>query len=179
MRDGVLKYTLRELSRVISRQHGGRGSGSNLWQGKGITSSAAAANAKGITGLAAIRNLNATGGTIYGNFDGEPVDANSILVKYTYNGDTDLNGKIDANDYFQIDSGFIAGLSGYRNGDFDYNGTIDADDYFLIDNAFANQSGILSAGAIDAASVPEPGAMVGLGMLAFLAARRVRARRPL
>lgn len=115
------------------------------WQGNGITSSNAAADAKGTTGLAVIRNMNSTGGIIYSTLDGESVDLNSVLVKYTYNGDSDLNGKIDANDYFQVDNGFIKASTGYVNGDLDYNGIVDADDYFLIDRAFTSQSGILAS----------------------------------
>lgn len=153
------------LDTIADQIRSARGSGLNLWRGNGITSSAAANNAKGITGLAAIRNINATGGTIYRMFDEQPVDADSVIVKYTYNGDTDLNGKIDANDYFQIDNGFLQHLTGYRNGDFDYDGVIDADDYFLIDNAFVNQSGVFGGDVESAAAVPEPAGMVIFGVI--------------
>jgi hypothetical protein len=114
------------------------------WAGPGITSSAAAANPKFTTGLAIALNDNGHGGPLYGSFDGLPVDLNSVLVKYTWNGDADLSGKIDADDYFQIDAGFAQHLAGYRNGDFDFNGKIDADDYFLIDSAFVRQSSVLA-----------------------------------
>jgi hypothetical protein len=105
------------------------------------------------------------------------VDANSILVKPTYNGDTDLNGKVDADDYFNIDKGFSSRndpipLTGYRNGDFDYNGKIDSDDYFLIDKAFALQGPVLSG--IGSAAVPEPGT---LGLLSIAALGMMRRRR--
>jgi probable HAF family extracellular repeat protein len=115
------------------------------WSGVGISSSTAAAEPSKLTGLAIILNDKGDGTPIYTQFDGEPVDANSILVKYTWNGDADLNGKLDADDYFQIDNGFAKNLIGYRNGDFDFNGSVDADDYFLIDNAFLQQTGVLAA----------------------------------
>jgi hypothetical protein len=122
----------------------GRKNGS--WNGiGGIVSSAAAAKPNKLTGLAVVVNVKSGGSPLYAAFDGEPVDVNSILVKYTYNGDADLSGKIDADDYFLIDSGFASKLAGYRNGDFDFNGVIDADDYFLIDRAFAGQTGALAA----------------------------------
>ena len=66
-------------------------------------------------------------------FDGQTVDATSVLVKYTYTGDMNLDGTITGDDYFDIDSGFAAQTVGYASGDLDYNGRIDADDYFLID----------------------------------------------
>jgi hypothetical protein len=125
--------------------------------------------------LRSTRNDEGPGVPIYnGTFDGLPVDTNSILVKYTYNGDADLNGKIDADDYFQIDNGFAKNLTGYRNGDFDYNGTVDADDYFLIDNAFANQSGVLADGA--ASAVPEPSLSLLLGVCILAMDQRQRLR---
>jgi hypothetical protein len=88
----------------------------------------------------------------YSTFDTVPVDNNAILVKYTWNGDADLSGKIDSDDYFQIDNGFLVHSTGYRNGDFNFDGKVDSDDYFLIDNAFLRQSGVLSSSAPAAAS---------------------------
>lgn len=162
------------LAQLTNQIKSARNTGSTpatMWQGQGITTGAAGLNGKGITGLAVITNDNGQGAKLYTVFNGQAVDENSILVKFTYNGDMDLNGKIDADDYFQIDRGFVGHLVGYRNGDLDYNGSIDADDYFLIDNAFANQSGILlSADARAQSSVPEPGVLSPL-LLAFLAGR--------
>jgi hypothetical protein len=120
------------------------GRNGGLWNGPGIISSSAAAEPHKLTGLAVAVNDKGSGALLYSSFDGEIVDANSILVKYTYNGDADLNGKIDADDYFLIDKGFASQLGGYRNGDFDQNGVVDADDYFLIDRAFAEQSTVLN-----------------------------------
>jgi hypothetical protein len=127
------------------------------WTGPGITTSIAPTVANGITGLAVVLNDNDQNGALYTTFDNEPVDRNSVLVKYTWNGDMDVNGKIDADDYFLIDRGFASHLTGYRNGDLDYNNKIDSDDYFLIDHAFLSQTGPLSTSAPQsAAAVPEP-----------------------
>jgi len=42
-----------------------------------------------------------------------------VLIKFTYYGDADFNGKIDSNDYSHIDFGFNhAGSTGWANGDF-------------------------------------------------------------
>ena len=76
-----------------------------------------------------------------GTFHGESVDGTAVLVKYTFAGDANLDGKINGDDYFAIDSGYAAHASGYANGDFNYDGRIDADDYFLIDaNASRGQT---------------------------------------
>ncbi|HEX2972060.1 MAG TPA: ELWxxDGT repeat protein [Tepidisphaeraceae bacterium] len=67
------------------------------------------------------------------------LDANAILVKCTWNGDVNLDGKVDIADYFLVDSGFIKQTGGYRNGDLNYDGKVDIRDYFLIDSAFIGQ----------------------------------------
>jgi hypothetical protein len=68
-----------------------------------------------------------------------------VLVKYTWDGDANLDGVVNADDYFQIDSGYITQAKGYQNGDFNYDDIINADDYFLIDSAYIGQSGSLAA----------------------------------
>jgi len=111
-------------------------------------------------------------------------------VKYTYFGDADLSGSIDATDYSLIDNGYVNSLSGWIHGDFDFSGVIDATDYALIDNAYVNQSGALAdallaehsrmfggeylaaLNAIRAGVIPEPGAgAIGIAVL-MLAGRR-------
>jgi len=59
--------------------------------------------------------------------------------------DANLDGVINADDYFLIDSGYITQAKGYHNGDFNYDGVINADDYFLIDSTFIGQNGPLAA----------------------------------
>jgi hypothetical protein len=136
------------------------------WNGLGIRSSAAASFPGGLTGLAAAANdFGLT------DFAGQPLGVGDILLKYTWNGDADMSGQVDADDYFQIDSGFASagGLTGWRFGDFDYSGAVDADDYFLIDSAFAGQTSILG-GLV----VPEP---AGTALLAAAACGLTRRRR--
>ena len=68
-----------------------------------------------------------------------------ILVKYTYYGDANLDGKVDASDYSRIDNGYLNHLTGWSNGDFNYDGVINGSDYTLIDNAFNMQGASLAA----------------------------------
>src|SRR5207237_4744922 len=96
--------------------------------------------------------------TIYPSFDGQSVGTNDILVKYTYTGDADLDGDVDADDYAQIDAGFASHLSGYRNGDFNYSGAINSDDFFLIDDAFSDQAAPLSLNQPALSFSPQTGA---------------------
>jgi hypothetical protein len=85
---------------------------------------------------------------------------------YTWHGDIDLNGQIDADDYFRIDAGFLNQAKGRRNGDINNDGKIDADDYFMIDSSFLGQSArpvpraasVYTLTHADAVAVPLPSA---------------------
>jgi hypothetical protein len=139
------------------------GRNGGAWNGAGINSSAAAANAARNTGLAAIINDNGSGVPLMGTFNGQSVDANTILIKYTYDGDTDLDGDVDADDYARIDAGFaqrnnVGFVPTYGNGDLNYSGSINSDDYFEIDHAYSSQSGPLAVNEPLAASEPQAAA---------------------
>ena len=158
-----------------------RNSSLGRWKGPGITSSAAAENP--LTGLALVLNSRSVNGEpepIFTNVSGEPTVLNDVIVKYTYNGDANLDGRINADDYFRIDQGFLAGGPGtWTSGDFNYDGNINADDYFLIDQAFLGQGQPLTgiSGALAAVSVPEPASLVlCLSPLFLLTRRRARTR---
>jgi hypothetical protein len=122
-----------------------RNTSPNRWLGNGITSSAAAADANRITGLAAILNDNGAGGVLYPTFNGQSVDINSILVKYTYEGDANASGAINADDYAAIDAGYATHATGYALGDFNWSGNVDSDDFFIIDRAYSDQGAPLNA----------------------------------
>jgi len=126
------------------------------WQGPGIGSTQA--NVQNTTagsflyGLGVLLNdLAQVGGSgpIYTSFAGvDGLGGGEVLIKFTYFGDADLSGSIDATDYSLIDNGYVNSLSGWLNGDFDYSGSIDATDYALIDNAYVNQAGSLAEAMI-------------------------------
>ncbi len=95
-----------------------------------------------------------------------PSPTSSVLVKYTWFGDSNLDGVVDGSDYALIDTGFTAGgaLGGWVFGDYDYSGTIDGSDYALIDTGFISQTGTL----------PEPASigLLGLGAIGLLRRRK-------
>jgi hypothetical protein len=116
---------------------------SGAWTGNGIQSSAAAANSTRLTALGIYQN-NTSGQALYtasNPFDGITPSAAAILIKYTYYGDTNLDGKVDGTDYSRIDNGYLNHLSNWANGDFNYDNSLDGSDYTLIDNAY-NMQGI-------------------------------------
>ncbi len=183
---------------------------STLWMGTGIGSSSAAADTRRIVGLAVFQNNTKSFGSVDGTvsdgtgnafitnasqFGGVLPAKNDTLVKFTYFGDTDLDGVITAGDYANIDLAFahqqtLGPQTGWANGDFDYDGSITAADYSLMDSAFAAQSGALSGevhtlgslggslGSVTA--VPEPstwllGLMGIIGLFAMFGRRKLAA----
>ncbi|CAN5611012.1 hypothetical protein BH09PLA1_BH09PLA1_12340 [soil metagenome] len=112
---------------------------SGHWSGPGITSSVANGTLFSV-GVAEASQVFNISGVQTASFGGQTVDATSVLVKFTYYGDTDLNGIVNFDDYSRTDQGFLNSRQGWFNGDFDYNGVVNFDDYSLIDFAFNTQS---------------------------------------
>jgi hypothetical protein len=129
-----------------------------LWTGTGITSSLAAANPT-LTAVGMIYNDNGSGTPLKTSFEGQTVSDGDVLVKYTYDGDANLDGTVNGSDYALIDNAYnedqaylaahpsgTPPLTGWQNGDFNYDGQINGDDYALIDNAFNMEGSVTFAG---------------------------------
>jgi fibronectin-binding autotransporter adhesin len=140
-----------------------------------ITSTAAADDTQHLTAIGVATGLT--------SFQGMPVNTGDILVKYTYYGDANLDGKVDGSDYSRIDNGFLDHLTGWMNGDFNYDGVVDGSDYTLIDNAFNSQGAAVAESVASPTSaiadrgsspVPEPSTLV---LTALAATGMLRRRR--
>jgi hypothetical protein len=139
--DLILDYSgTSQLGAVQALINSARAGGA--WTGNGITSTAAReAWPYQNTTLGAMEATDYK--SVYGEsatFDGEAIDNDAVLVKYTYYGDTNFNGRVNFDDYVRIDNGFNTHRAGWLNGDFDGNGRIDFDDYVLLDLAFNTQA---------------------------------------
>jgi hypothetical protein len=117
------------------------------------------------------------------DFGGLTVDTDSLLIKFTYAGDSDLDGDVDVSDLGALATNWQTN-SVWTGGDFDYNGTVDVNDLGLLASNW--QAGVgnplgpdlqtaLSSLGLPSASVPEP-AGVGL-VLATVALKCQRRRR--
>lgn len=110
-------------------------------------------------------------------------------------GDSNLDGKITADDYALIDRGYAryqsgaiaAGAAGWTDGDYNMDHVVDGSDYMLIDQALLNQGGTLSPSlllereaqfgegyvAALTGAVPEPASLGVFGVIFYgLNARR-------
>jgi autotransporter-associated beta strand protein len=178
------------LSDITSQAAEGYNGGA--WNGSGgIVSSTAAADTTHLHALGVISNDNGmnTGTALYTSFDGTATVEGDVLVKYTYYGDANLDGKVDGTDYSRIDSAVLANESspgsatGWFNGDFNYDGVIDGSDYTLIDNAYNTQGAQISAQVAASSAqiagvsaVPEPATLglLGMGAVGLLGRRKRR-----
>jgi hypothetical protein len=146
----------------------------SAWDGDGIrTSMPDAGPAVGITTLA----IATADETFYagGTFGGLAVESGDVLIMYTYAGDLNLDGLVDAGDYGIIDN-FVQfpGTFGYANGDINYDGVIDAADYGIIDNTIqlqgppilVNAAVVAGTGVSGVTPVPEPTSLSVLGVAA-------------
>jgi hypothetical protein len=133
------------LAQALGQVRSGRGAGD--WTGtSGITSSAAKGDIRRISGVAVLLNDRGDGTPLLTSHRGQSVPAGAVIVSYAVNGDTDLSGAVNADDYMRVDRGFLDGAgggasTGWGGGDFNHDGRINISDYFLIDAAFSMQEG--------------------------------------
>ena len=129
---------------AIGLVQSGRGDGT--WNGTtGVATSMTDATTGVLTGIAVAdaSDVLGLGGTDTATFSGETVDATTILFKYTWGGDADLNGELNGDDYFFLDSHILQSgtVFGFTVGDFDYNGELNGDDYFILDSNILQAQG--------------------------------------
>jgi hypothetical protein len=112
------------------------GYNSGAWNQPGIISS----QASGTYTTLGVAEASDVSSAIGGVFGGRTVDSTMVLVKFTYGGDANLDGKLNIDDYVLIDQGIAATLAGWSMGDFNYDGKINVDDYTtFLDSNIGNQ----------------------------------------
>jgi hypothetical protein len=119
---------------------------------------------------------------------GQSVDASSLVIKFTYLGDSDLDGDVDVADLGALATSWQT-PGQWTSGDFDYNGTIDVNDLGMLATNWQQGVGSpLGPGSLNAAlsslglstvAVPEPACLgihaLSIGLLSMR--RRTQRRR--
>ncbi len=107
-----------------------------------LFSSTANSDSTHLTELGVMDNNGAYNGAAgsLGTFAGTMPGTYDVLMRYTYFGDANLDGRVDGSDYSLVDNAALSGLAGAPGAvDFNHDGLIDGSDYTLIDNAFNTQ----------------------------------------
>lgn len=133
--------------------------------------------------LAVVTNSNGVGSPLMGGFDGVAVTTTDVLVKYTYLGDANLDGKVTTTDIEAVIRGIRGQLTGWVNGDTNYDNVVNGDDLANVliayrlqglsfgDSNIAPSGG--TGGGTGGGAVPEPTAL-GLLLAAVPMMRRRR-----
>jgi hypothetical protein len=118
-------------------------------------------------------------------FGGQTVDTSSVLIKFTYGGDTNLDGQVDVTDLGALATSWQTSAP-WTGGDFNYDGFVDVSDLGILATDW--QLGVgspLGPGSLDAAmaavglsnvSVPEPASVGLIGLAGLMGSRRRRSR---
>ncbi|HEY1684218.1 MAG TPA: dockerin type I repeat-containing protein [Tepidisphaeraceae bacterium] len=127
------------------------------WDQPGLTSSTASVKKGTAIGYADNNQFH------YTTFDNQSVSSNAVLIKYTWYGDLNLDGKVTSADLALMST---TG-NGWSHGDLNYDGKVNSDDYslFMLGNALQDNS--------IGANVPEPTVIAfAIPMIAPLMRRR-------
>lgn len=173
---GLLDLTNNDLVVRMGNESELRGLVASWWNGSGRDGMGIGSSLSGVGSgtdeLATLAvALNDKGGApLVSSMAGVELATTDVIVKYTYLGDTDLNGLVDSTDLQNLIRGLREGLSGWVNGDTNYDNVVDANDLAnllvamrLGTEPLGNGTGAPSVGG----AVPEPGvALMGMaGML--------------
>jgi hypothetical protein len=110
------------------------------WGGPGITTTEAVSGPyPGVTGVGLIQNDYGGGaGVVWDQWRGATVGTSDVLLAYTWLGDANLDGQLEAFDFALLDAGFTGAGSGWLYGDFDMGGgPVDDFDFALLDAGFS------------------------------------------
>jgi hypothetical protein len=143
------------LGTVANQIKSGRANGA--WNGTGITSSAAAAVAADSTnthktalGFAEASALGIT------SFNGQNFDDSALLIRYTFTGDSNLDGTVDTNDFNALANHFNQLGKSWVDGDFNNDGIVNALDFNAVATNFGQSLPAASPAGALASLVPEP-----------------------
>ncbi len=182
--DLVIDYTgATPYNNVVNWVRAGYNAG--VWNGNGIASSRAGTSPNpGEGGKTGVGYAEAS--TIYSvfpaTFSGQSVDNSSVLIKYTYLGDANLDGQVDISDLGILATNWQT-PGDWPQADFDYSGFIDISDLGRLATNW--QVGVgsplgpsfdvaLASFGLPGASVPEPTSVGMLGMAVLGLRRRHR-----
>jgi hypothetical protein len=152
-----------------------RGYNGGAWNGNGITSSHAAAIAADPSSLHKTAIGFADASTLsVSSFAGQTVDQSSVLVRYTFAADANLDGAVNSADFDALAGHFNSAAPLWSSGDFNFDGTVNALDFNFLATNFGSALSSVPLGTV----VPEPSAALIASAAILLVRSRQRNCRP-
>jgi hypothetical protein len=149
-----------------------QGYNSATWTGPGITSTHAAAVAADSSNLHKTALGYADTSSVAVSIPGQTIDNNSVVVRYTLAGDTNLDQVVDTSDFASLATHFGQTGRNWSDGDFNYDGVVNALDFNMLASNFGAPLSSPALGSL----VPEPALTLALVPLLALRIRKDRRR---
>ena len=184
----VVDYATGQSPQAAVRGHLKSGSGGGTWDGNGIHSSVATAlPGRRAVGYGEASEVLGLTGTNTAQWNGQTVDASSLLLRGTVSGDANLDGVTNFNDLLALAKNYnVVGTGRWTTGDFNYDDNVNFVDLLSLAK---NYNAALPAGSIPGATaafqadlasafaaVPEPSVVAFASVLTPLLMRRSRRR---
>jgi hypothetical protein len=110
------------------------GSNGGAWNGQGGINTSAGTASRGL-GFAEASEVFAN---FPATFSGVPVDNTAVLVKYTFYGDTNLDGTVNVVDFNKLAANFGQSPRRWAHGNFDYDADVDVADFNRLASNFGS-----------------------------------------
>lgn len=109
-----------------------------LWNGTGgiKSSTAAVVAASASTFKTALGFANASATTLGSSFDGQILNSDDVVIRYTDSGDANLDGAVNTADFNALAINFNSHTNTWAGGDFSFNGVVNALDFNSIATNF-------------------------------------------
>jgi hypothetical protein len=157
-------------AQIASAYHGGAWDGTDGFASTITSSSAAAASGSAHPTALGYAEASALG---ISSFEGEPADSSTAIIRYTFSGDANLDGRVNALDFNALATNFGgSGSEVWDQGDFNYDGSVNTSDFTMMAQNFGQ---VLSSPALGVV-VPEP-SIAALTALLTCTPRRGRRKR--
>ena len=142
---GSTKLIIHSADQNTLRSNLQNGYDAGAWD-KGLHSSQAAVNPA--IGIGYLLNTGTGGNPIYPTFGGQPATATDTLVRFTYFGDANLDGNVNALDFnrLAINFGKTPGSDVWSQGDFNFDGIVNTLDFNALASNF-NATPLSGSGA--------------------------------
>lgn len=161
----VINYTSPDDPTPAARIALTSGYAGGAWNGLGIMSSIAGGTTGFGVGYAKASEMGVS--VVFGSIN---VDPDTLIIRQTYNGDSNLDGKVNTLDFNHLAGGFGSVSPDWIDGDYDYDNDVDSIDFNALAGNYGKSLPVVAPGL--GSVVPEPASLGVLTLAGALLNRR-------